>query len=244
MVSFRLIACFFAVFAYHTGWSKTFDFNDPKGFNSIEFSLSGSLGKGVILGKISELKGLLSHDPKQPEKTTGSITALTGSAKASIPEANALLRGPSLFDADRFPEITFAIKEAKNPRRIGNSVQVELAGSLVIKDLNRNLTIPVRMDYLPGKLMARSGVEGDLLVVRSEFSIRRSDFDLGSGKFLKKIGDEVKIELTLVGAAPKQTVAPVNPRPRVGLLPLPSKSTRDTERRPQRPPRQSPAPRP
>lgn len=223
MVPFRLIACSFVVFAWNTGWSKTFDFNDPKGFNSIEFSLSGLYGKGVVLGKISELKGLLLHDPKQPEKITGSITALTRSAKASVPEADAFLRGPPLFDVDRFPEIKFMIKEAKNPRRLGNSVHLEVVGSLAIKDVNRNLTIPVRMDYLPGKLKARSGVEGDLLVIRSEFSIRRSDFDLGSGKFLKKVANEVEIELTLVGSAPKQSVTPINPRPRVGLLPPRSK---------------------
>ncbi|MFP6901784.1 MAG: YceI family protein [Opitutales bacterium] len=242
MVSFRLIACSFVLLAWNTGWGKTFDFNDPKGFNSIEFSLLGTIENGMLLGKISELNGLLEYDPKAPEKITGTITALTRSTKASVPEADAFLRGPSLFNVDHFPEINFTIKEAKNPRRIGNSVQLEVLGTLVIKDVNRSMTIPVRMNYLPGKLKARRGVEGDLLVIRSEFSIRRSDFDLGSGMFLKKVADEVKVELTLVGAAPKKATVPVNPRSKVGLLPPRSKSSRDRKRRPQRRLRRSSVP--
>jgi len=220
------------------GWSKSFDFHDPKGFNVIEFSLAGAYANGILLGKVSETSGYLEFDPAAPEKTTGKITALTKSAQANAPDADAFLRGPSLFDVERFPRITFEIQKIIQGSRIGQSAQLEVMGDLTIKGIKRKVTIPIRMDYLPGKLMERRNLEGDLLIVRGEFLIRRSDFDLGAGKFLKKAANEVKIALTLVGAAPKKAKS----KSPLELLPLRSKSSHDKKRPLQRPLRQSPAP--
>ena len=64
-------------------WGKTFDFRDPRGFNSIEFSLAGAPGKGVVLGSISEVEGTMEYDPSAPGKTTGTIEAMARSARAS-----------------------------------------------------------------------------------------------------------------------------------------------------------------
>ncbi|MFP6854577.1 MAG: YceI family protein, partial [Opitutales bacterium] len=95
--------CFLLLLPSQVGWSKSFDFNDPKGFNSIEFSLAGAPGKGLVLGKIKDVEGTLEYNPSAPSRTTGKIEALTRSAQANAPEANAFLHGPSLFDVKRFP---------------------------------------------------------------------------------------------------------------------------------------------
>ncbi len=240
MLRFCFIACLFAPLSCSVAWSKAFDFHDPKGFNSIEFSLVGAFGNGLLLGKISEVKGILDYNPAAPNKTMGTIEAFSRSAQASAPEADAFLRGPSLFDVKRFPLITFAIEKIANQHRIGKSVNLDVQGTLTIKGLARKVRVPAQIDYRPGKLKAHRGVEGDLLVVRCEFVIRRSNFDLGTGKFLKKAADEVKVELTLVGAAPQKAVVPVNQKAPLGLLPRPSRSAHDTRPRRQHPLRQSP----
>lgn len=212
MLGFRLVFCLLALVSCNVGWGKSFDFHDPKGFNSIEFSLPGAYGKGLVLGKISEVEGTLNYDPKAPHKTTGTIEALSRSAQSSTPEADAFLRGPSLFDAERFPRVTFALDKVSKSRRFGKTTQFDIVGNLTIKGRTRKVTVSTEMEYLPGKLKARIGEEGDLLVVRGNFFIRRSDFNLGTGKFLKKAADKVKIELTLVGAASKKTAPSVNPK--------------------------------
>ena len=228
MPRFRLIACLLATLPCGAGWGKTFDFLDPKGFNSIEFSLLGAYGKGVLLGKISEVKGTLDYNPSKPSKITGTIEALSHSAQSSSPEADAFLRGPSLFDVERFPQITFVIEGTAKPQRIGQSTKLDVRGALTIKGHTRKVTLPTLIEHLPDKLRSHRGVEGDLLVVRCEFVIRRSDYGLGTGKFLKKAADEVKVELALLGTAPKKAPVSVNPKSPRGLLPLPSRSGRDT----------------
>ena len=223
---------------WESAWSKSFDFHDPKGFNLIEFSLAGAYDNGFLLGKISGTSGFLEFDPATPEKTTGKIIALANTAQAQAKGANSFLRGPILFDVERYPKITFDIQKMSQENKIGQSLQFAVVGDLSIKGIKRKVTIPVRMDYLPGKLMERRKVEGDLLVVRGEFRIKRSDFDLGKGKLLQKVADEVKITMTLVGAAPKK----VRSKSPLGLLPLRTKSSHDKKQPQLHPLRQSPTP--
>ena len=205
MLRFRLLLCLFALASCKLGLSKTFDFHDPKGFNSIEFSLAGAYGKSIVLGKISEVSGTLNYDPSAPSRTTGTIEALSRSAQSSNPEADNFLRGPSLFDAERFPRITFALEKVTKSRRLGKAAQFGIVGNLTIKGRSRKVIVSTEMKHLPGKLKARIGEEGDLLVIRGNFSIRRSDFDLGAGKFLNKAADKVDVELALVGGAAKKS---------------------------------------
>lgn len=212
MLSFRMVLCFLVLLSSQVGWSKSFDFNDPKGFNSIEFSLAGAPGKGLVLGEIKEVEGTLEYDPSAPSRTTGKIEALARSAQANAPEANAFLHGPSLFDVKRFPRVTFAFQKVSELRRLGKTSQVEVMGTLTIKGRTQKITIPAEMEYLPGKLKARLGKDGDLLVIRGKFHIKRSDFNLGVGKFNNLAGERVKVELTLVGSAAKKSIpSRVNP---------------------------------
>ncbi|MDD5201227.1 MAG: hypothetical protein PHC88_15660, partial [Terrimicrobiaceae bacterium] len=67
------------------------------------------------------------------------------------------------------------------------------------------ITVPVRVTYLPGRLKDRvPKAEGDLLVIRSEFTIRRSDYGIAPGRFEDKVADEIQITLAIAGAAPKK----------------------------------------
>jgi hypothetical protein len=45
--------------------------------------------------------------------------------------------------------------------------------------------------------------EGDLLVIRANFSIKRSDFNINAGQMLDKVSDEINLNLSLAGGAPK-----------------------------------------
>jgi polyisoprenoid-binding protein YceI len=47
-------------------------------------------------------------------------------------------------------------------------------------------------------------IHGDLLVVRSNFKIRRSDFGIRAGEFLDKVADEISLFVNLVGSAPRK----------------------------------------
>ena len=51
-------------------------------------------------------------------------------------------------------------------------------------------------------LVKRNRVPGDLLVLRSDFKIKRSDYGINSGNNEEKVSDEIEIKLRVAGAAP------------------------------------------
>lgn len=54
------------------------------------------------------------------------------------------------------------------------------------------------------KLRARGGQQdGDILVVRASFVIKRSEFGINAGKFEDKVADDIHIKLSLAGLAPR-----------------------------------------
>ena len=68
----------------------------------------------------------------------------------------------------------------------------------------KELTIPVKLTYLKDKLSARTpGKNGDLLVIRSTFKIKRSDFNIQPGQGEDKVSDEIELTLSIAGASPK-----------------------------------------
>jgi polyisoprenoid-binding protein YceI len=67
------------------------------------------------------------------------------------------------------------------------------------------LTVPVKLTYLKDKLSARTNgqMKGDLLVLRSAFAIKRSDFGINPGAPQDKVSDEIQLTLSLAGSSPR-----------------------------------------
>ena len=64
--------------------------------------------------------------------------------------------------------------------------------------------MPVKLTYLKDKLGARvPNAQGDLLVVRSSFSIKRSDFGLNPGQMEDKVANAIELTLSIAGASRK-----------------------------------------
>jgi hypothetical protein len=62
----------------------------------------------------------------------------------------------------------------------------------------------VRLTYLKDKLAQRvPNMKGDLLVIRSNFSIKRSDFNINPGQIEDKVSEEIDLTLSIAGAAAK-----------------------------------------
>jgi hypothetical protein len=70
--------------------------------------------------------------------------------------------------------------------------------------VSKELTVPVKLTYLKDKLGERvPNQKGDLLVIRSNFIIKRSDFNINPGQFEDKVSDAIDITLSIAGASPK-----------------------------------------
>lgn len=183
-------------------FAATFDFKDPKGVNNAQFTLDAPLE--TIAGTANGVSGTVTVDPKNLAAATGKIVVATDSTKTPNDLMNEHMHGEKWLDAKAHPEITFELKSVANVKQDGNSATADATGTFTLRGVSKDLTVPVRVTYLPGRLADRTpGVEGDLLVIRAEFTIKRSEFGIMPGQATDKVAEDVKITLALAGAAPK-----------------------------------------
>ena len=181
---------------------STFDFKDPKGVNNVQFHLDAPLES--ISGQGTGISGAVSFDPAAPEKTTGRIVLATESLTVGNPAMLEHLQGTHWLDVASFPEIVFEAKSLQNPVATGGTIKAEVTGVLTVKGVSKTLQVPVSLTYLPGKLGARMNkpeLKGDLLVLRAQFAISRTDFGIQAGQNTDKVSDQIELTLSLAGSA-------------------------------------------
>lgn len=184
------------------GASLSFDFKDPKGVNNIQFHLDAPLES--ISGQGTGVTGRISFDPAAPESTSGTIVLAASSLTVGNPTMMSHLHGTNWLDVAQYPEITFELKALRDVATAGAAIKAEAVGTLTLKGQTKEIAVPVSITYLPGKLGARLGkpeLKGDLLVVRAQFAINRSDFGIQAGQNTDKVSNEIALTLALAGSA-------------------------------------------
>ena len=188
--------------AVRAGETITFDFKDPKGVNNVIFTLDAPLEQ--ISGSANGISGSVVGHPGSPADVKGKIVVRTDSLTVGNPTMKEHMLGEAWLDAAKHPEITFELKEVKNIQKDGNKGTADVTGVFTLKGVSKEITVPVSATYLPGRLKDRGGdVDGDLLVLRSKFTIKRGDFGIKAGENLDKVADEIQVTLNVAGIAPK-----------------------------------------
>ena len=179
-----------------------FDFKDPKGVNNVVFKTDAPLES--INGTASGITGIVTFDPDQPAATKGKITVATKSLHVGNATMKEHLHGENWMNVEKFSEMTFELDSLKNVKTEGNVTTADAVGKMTVKGVTKELTAPVKLTYLKDKLKARGGPkDGDLLVVRSNFSIKRSDFGINASRNEDKVSDEIVLSLSVAGASPR-----------------------------------------
>jgi polyisoprenoid-binding protein YceI len=179
---------------------QNFDFKDPKGVNNAVFKLDATLE--AIQGGANGITGSVSFDPEKPALTTGRISVAASSLHVPNSMMQGHLHGNQWLDVGRYPDITFEAKELKNVKTAGESTTADARGTFTLKGISKDLTIPVKLTYLKDKLGQRvPNMKGDLLVIRSTFNIKRSDFGINPGAPKDKVSDDIELTLSIAGAA-------------------------------------------
>jgi len=179
---------------------QTFDFKDPKGVNNAVFKLDAVLE--ATEGSASGISGLVTFDPENPAATKGRIVVTAASLHVPNPMMKEHLHSTLWMDVAKYPEISFETKELKNVKVSGDNTTADAVGTLTIKGVAREITAPVKLTYLKDKLGQRvPNMKGDLLVIRSTFTIKRSDFGINPGAPQDKVSDQIELALSIAGAA-------------------------------------------
>lgn len=182
---------------------QSFDFKDPKGVNNAVFKLDAPLE--AINGSANGVSGTVEFDAANPGATTGKIVIAADSLTVPNPMMKEHMHGGQWLDVAKFKEITFEAKSLKNVKTTGDHTTADATGSFTLHGVTKEITVPVKITYLKDKLSQRvPNQPGDLLVIRSTFTIKRTDFGINPGAPTDKVTDEVELTLSIAGAAPKK----------------------------------------
>jgi len=179
---------------------QTFDFKDPKGVNNVVFKMDAPLE--AIQGSANGISGTVTFDPEKPEATQGKLTVTASSLHVPNPMMKEHMLGPQWMDVKSNSEITFETKELKNVKTSGDTTTGDVVGTLTIKGKSKEITAPVKLTYLKDKLGQRvPNLKGDLLVLRTTFTIKRTDFGINPGAPQDKVSDDIELVLSVAGAS-------------------------------------------
>jgi polyisoprenoid-binding protein YceI len=181
---------------------QTFDFKDPKGINNATFKVDAPLES--VSGNATGISGKVTFDPSAPAATRGKIMVSSSSLRVGNSMQQQHMQGPQWLDAAKYPEISFEAKELKNVKTDGNATTADATGTFTLKGNSKEMTVPVKLTYLKGMLGKRvPNQNGDLLVIRANFTIKRSDFGIMPGQMEEKVSDVIELALSIAGASPQ-----------------------------------------
>jgi polyisoprenoid-binding protein YceI len=181
---------------------QTFDFKDPKGVNNATFKLDAPLE--TITGSANGVSGTLTVDPENPAATKGLIVVDAKTLHVENPVMKEHMHGKEWLDTATNGEISFTVGSLSDVKKSGDTVEAMVKGTFSLKGMQKEITVPAKVTMLPGKLADRTmgKMKGDLLVVRTTFTIKRSDFGINPAAPADKVADEIEISLAVAGASP------------------------------------------
>ncbi|MEV4445889.1 MULTISPECIES: YceI family protein [Streptomyces] len=110
--------------------------------------------------------GVVGEGEVQPDGTArGTITLDVASLDTKNAKRDKHLRSADLFDADRHPTITFAVRDAV----LGQDDTVEINGQLTVRGISRPQPVTGRV----------TGASADTVTLTAEFTVDRDQFDMG-----------------------------------------------------------------
>lgn len=186
------------------GDALAFDFKDPKGVNAIVFVLDSMLEP--IVGLASGISGTLNFNPHHPEQMTGKLVVDAASLHTEHEGMKKTLHGPDWMDVAQYPTIEFVIQSVSDVSRKGEGAyEMKVTGAFTCRGVTKTVTAPVRLNHLRDKLGSRlRGADGDLLVLRTQFTIDRLEFGIKPSAGTDVVAKDIELRVSIVGGSPKE----------------------------------------
>jgi polyisoprenoid-binding protein YceI len=115
-----------------------------------------------------------------------------GEPAGDAPRVQEVMQGPKVLEVARFPEIRFVSKAVRGRAAGGSAYDLTLVGDLTLRDVTRELTVPVRV-----------ALEGDALSATGRAVLRHDQFGLkpvSAAGGTVKVANELRVEFTIVAA--------------------------------------------
>jgi len=129
--------------------------------------------------------GELLYDEANPENSSVSVSFVTDSIETLVPVLNEHMKGEKLFDAKKFPEITFkSTKFQKTGEKTG-----KVTGDLTIKGVTKPVTLDVKLNFAGPHPVSKKPYLGIAAVT----TVKRTDF--GVSQAAPFVSEDVTIEI-------------------------------------------------
>ncbi len=179
--------------------ATTFTLKDPKSVNQILFTLDGRLEQ--FGGSTRGITGDFTFDPDNIEATRGTIVVDATSLVGTHPGMTDHILGGLWLDTKKYPTIEFKVTKVERVRKLDTedaSWSMSVTGDFSMHGVTKSMTIPVRLTHFPGQLGKRNrGAKGDLIVLRSEFEIKRSDFGIDGRLPIDTVSNVVEVKFSM-----------------------------------------------
>jgi polyisoprenoid-binding protein YceI len=192
------------VIAYGYTTAASYSLKDPKGVNTITFTLDGRFEH--IQGYTTAVEGNITFDPAAPEKTSGKVVVQAASLQTTMPGMANHIKEPMWLDAAQFPTIEFNVTKVSNVKKLegaDSAWSMDVTGDFTLRGVTKSITVPVTIAHMPGQLSKRNrGAVGDLMAVRSTFTFNRRDFGVEGNQTPDIVANEIKVSFSLAAFAP------------------------------------------
>ncbi len=139
-----------------------------------------------ISGHFNDFKGDFIIDRDHPENSHADIIVKTTSVDTGVESRNRDIRGPALFDADKYPEMIFHSDKIK----LGPDNTGLITGNLTLRGVTKPITLALlEIPDVAARQNKRDDAYTGGFIVTGE--IKRSDFGMNS--FIRPIGDVVTL---------------------------------------------------
>ena len=183
--------------------NQIFDFKDTQERNQATFYSEARYEN--ITGITNDVWGKASFDIKDVKSTlNGEVSISTTSIKTGIEKRDEHLRSVSWLNSEKYPSITFKIKEiTRVDQAEDNVLKIVLLGEFTLCGKTNLVYANATMKYLVESETTKQIMSGDLISVAARFDIKLSDFGITNSMIPNRVGDKIQITVNLVGAESK-----------------------------------------
>lgn len=176
-----------------------FDFDDPKGINALAIQLDSELEPIVAIA--GGVAGVIAYDPADPTSFAGELSIPVSGITFANPGMGRALQGANWLDAEKYGQIKFVFDQVQGTATpVDGVAQIVVPGKIVYGELEIPKVVSLEVHHLPDAAAKRGGAEsGDLLVLRSTFTVTREDFNLQPDVPVEKVSNEIQITALIAG---------------------------------------------
>lgn len=139
----------------------------------------------TVHGRFSDLSGTILYDEKDPSKSSVLAVIKAATVNTDNQTRDKDLRSANFFETDKYPEIRF---QSTKVEKVGDQLQV--TGNLTMKDVTRQITLPITFAKAEVKGKTRIGIE-------TSTALNRMDYHVSFDPTGATVGKEIKIDINV-----------------------------------------------